>query len=100
MIDVAVMVVVFAFSFVISWFLVMKVPPRLHSPLMSMTNAVSGVTILGAFLLFSIELSILEKAAGAFAIMLALFNVVGGFRVTDRMLALFKSKRTDQPSAK
>lgn len=100
MIDVVLMLVVFVFSFVVGYILIRKVPPRLHSPLMSMTNAVSGVTILGALLLFSVELSSLEKGLGALAIMLAVFNVVGGVSVTDRMLGLFKSGRTDPPGAK
>jgi NAD(P) transhydrogenase subunit alpha len=94
------MLAVFGVSFVLSYFLIQKVPPRLHSPLMSMTNAVSGVTILGTLLLFSVELSLLEKGLGAVAIVLAVFNVVGGFSVTDRMLRLFRSGRTDRAGAK
>jgi len=57
---------------------------------MSMTNAISAVTILGALLLFSVETTPLEKAIGVTAMAMATFNVVGGFVITDRMLKLFK----------
>lgn len=57
---------------------------------MSMTNAISAVTILGALLLFSVETTPLEKALGMAAIAMATFNAVGGFVITDRMLKLFK----------
>ena len=83
------MVLVFVGSFVIGYFLVSRVPPRLHTPLMSMTNAISAVTILGGILLFATELSISQKVLGALAITLAAFNVFGGFVITDRMLKMF-----------
>ena len=94
MIEISLMLGVFAFTFVIGYFLILKVPERLHSPLMSMTNAISGVTILAALLLFATELSITGKIFGALALILAAFNVLGGFAITDRMLRLFRSKRT------
>jgi hypothetical protein len=56
---------------------------------MSMTNAISAVTILGAVLIFSVELGFYEKLLGVTAIVMATFNVVGGFVITDRMLKLF-----------
>jgi len=83
------MVSVFVASFVIGYFLVSRVPPRLHTPLMSMTNAISAVTILGGILLFATELSVFQKVLGACAIALAAFNVFGGFVITDRMLKMF-----------
>ena len=86
------MLVVFALSFVIGYFLISRVPPLLHTPLMSMTNAISAVTILGALLLFSIEMSPLGKLLGAVAIATAVFNVLGGFVITDRMLKMFRKK--------
>lgn len=67
-------------------------PPRLHTPLMSMTNAISAVTILGGILLFANETDVLQKVLGFFAVALAAFNVVGGFAITDRMLRLFHRK--------
>lgn len=86
--------VVFLGSFAIGYFMISRVPPLLHTPLMSMTNAISAITILGALILFSVPTSPLEKVLGAIAITTATFNVVGGFVVTDRMLKLFKGKNT------
>ena len=70
----------------------LRIPPRLHTPLMSMTNAVSGVTILGAMLLFAKDIGAVEKTLGLAAVTLAAFNLVGGFAITDRMLRLFRRK--------
>lgn len=92
MFDLAFLAAVFAFSFGIGYLLIRKVPPRLHTPLMSMTNAISAVTILGGILLFARETTSAEKVLGAFAIALAAFNSVGGFAITDRMLRLFGRK--------
>ena len=84
------MVVVFAASFGIGYALISKVPQRLHTPLMSMTNAISAVTILGALLLFAVDTTSLELVLGAVALVTAGFNLVGGFAVTARMLKMFK----------
>jgi NAD(P) transhydrogenase subunit alpha len=84
------MVVVFAASFGIGYALISKVPQRLHTPLMSMTNAISAVTILGALLLFAADATSLELVLGAIALVTAGFNLVGGFAVTARMLKMFK----------
>ena len=92
MVDLCLMVSVFVFSFLVGYLLISKVPPRLHTPLMSMTNAISAVTILGALLLFAVETNAIEKGLGAFAVGMAAFNVVGGFAVTNRMLKLFRRK--------
>jgi NAD(P) transhydrogenase subunit alpha len=83
---------VFAVSFVVGYILISRIPPLLHTPLMSMTNAISAVTILGAVLIFSVELGFYQKVLGVTAIIMATFNVVGGFVITDRMLKLFKKK--------
>lgn len=88
------MVGVFLASFIVGHVLISKVPPLLHTPLMSMTNAISAVTILGAVLLFSLPTTMPEKVLGALAIVMATFNVAGGFAITDRMLKLFKAKGT------
>ena len=92
MFDVLLMLSVFAVSFLVGYFLILRIPPRLHTPLMSMTNAVSGVTILGAMLLFAEETGAVEKTLGLAAVTLAAFNLVGGFAITDRMLRLFRRK--------
>jgi len=89
------MVGVFLASFLIGYALISKVPSLLHTPLMSMTNAISAVTILGAVLLFSLPTTTAEKILGASAIIFATFNVVGGFSITDRMLRLFRGKSAE-----
>ena len=93
MMDILLMAGVFVIVFGAGYALIRKVPPMLHSPLMSMTNAVSGVTIIAALLLFRGELGPAAKVLACGAIAMAMFNVVGGFAVTDRMLRLFRSGR-------
>jgi NAD(P) transhydrogenase subunit alpha len=89
--DILVMMLsVFAISFVVGYLLISRVPPLLHTPLMSMTNAISAVTILGALLLFDEGIPVSWKILGAIAIVMAVFNVSGGFVITDRILKLFK----------
>ncbi len=83
---------VFVVTFGVGVLLIVKIPPRLHTPLMSMTNAVSGITVLGALLLFTAETNGLQKGLGAIAITMGAFNLLGGFAVTNRMLRLFKKK--------
>lgn len=90
MTDLLLMLGVFAVTTVVSYVLISRVPQRLHTPLMAFTNAISAVTILGAMLLFAIDISPVEMALGGLAITLAAFNLVGGFAVTDRMLGFFK----------
>jgi len=73
--------------------LITKVPPTLHTPLMSGTNAVSGITLVGALLAAGTESSpMLVNWLGFIAVTLATINVVGGYLVTNRMLAMFKRK--------
>lgn len=93
MFNLILMIVVFLGSFVIGYLLISRVPPLLHTPLMSMTNAISAITILGALTLFSYPTTPVEKILGGIAIITATFNVVGGFVITDRMLKLFKGKK-------
>ena len=87
--------VVFGISFGIGYLLISRVPSLLHTPLMSMTNAISAVTVLGGLLIFAVPTTGLEKVLGAIAIIAATFNVVGGFVITDRMLKLFKEKKPE-----
>lgn len=86
---------VFLFYFLVAYFLISRVPTLLHTPLMSMTNAVSAVTLLGALILFSVPATAVESILGGVAIVAAAFNVVGGFAITDRMLRLFKEKEAE-----
>lgn len=67
-----------------------KVPPTLHTPLMSGANAISGIAIVGALLVTQTESSTLRTVLGIVAVAMAMINVVGGFMVTDRMLNMFK----------
>lgn len=92
MTELVILLVVFAVSFIVGYFLISRVPPLLHTPLMSMTNAISAVTVLGAVLIFSVEVGLVEKLLGTAAVVMAVFNVVGGFVITDRMLKLFKKR--------
>ena len=69
-----------------------KVPQMLHTPLMSGSNAISGITIVGALLVAGRLESPLSAVLGALAVAFAMVNVVGGFAVTDRMLQMFKRK--------
>jgi NAD(P) transhydrogenase subunit alpha len=72
--------------------LINKVPATLHTPLMSGANAISGVTVVGAISLAGSGQQDLANWLGAAAVALATINVVGGYRVTDRMLAMFKKR--------
>jgi len=71
--------------------LITKVPPTLHTPLMSGANAISGVAIIGALIVSAQADGPLAIILGVLAIVMAMINVVGGFMVTDRMLQMFKS---------
>ena len=97
MADLIFMLLVFAISFTIGYLIISRVPPLLHTPLMSMTNAISAVTILGAILLFAETTSLAAKIIGALALITASFNLVGGFVITDRMVKLFKSHQDPGP---
>ena len=70
-----------------------RVPPLLHTPLMSLTNAISAISIVGAMIVTGGTLqSPLSKTLGTIAVAAAMTNVVSGFLITDRMLKMFKSK--------
>lgn len=92
MLDVLLMLLVLAGSTGLGFAIIRRVPPMLHTPLMSMTNAISGVIVLGALLLFAVDGNRFEYALGGIALAAATFNAVGGFAVTDRMVAMFRQK--------
>lgn len=69
-----------------------KVPPTLHTPLMSGSNAISGITIVGAIISAGTQNTWLTTVLGFLAVVFAMINVVGGFMVTNRMLGMFKRK--------
>ncbi len=70
-----------------------KVPPTLHTPLMSGANAISGIALIGALVVSAAAESTAVIFLGLFATIMATINVVGGFMVTDRMLEMFKKKK-------
>lgn len=76
--------------------LIQKVPATLHTPLMSGSNAISGITLVGALVAAGGGNSQLSTILGTAAVALATINVVGGYLVTDRMLAMFKKKEGDK----
>ena len=82
--------------FVLATFLgfevITKVPPTLHTPLMSGSNAISGITLIGAILSAGMQQSAITTILGVLAVIFATINVVGGFMVTNRMLEMFKKK--------
>jgi NAD(P) transhydrogenase subunit alpha len=83
---------IFVLALFVGFEVISKVPPLLHTPLMSGSNAISGITIVGALLAAGHEDLTLSTALGFIAIVFAMINVVGGFLVTDRMLGMFKKK--------
>ena len=78
--------------------LISKVPSTLHTPLMSGSNAISGITLLGALSIAGSNHTQLSVILGVLAVIFAMTNVVGGYLVTDRMLDMFKKKKTKAPS--
>lgn len=84
---------VFVLAVFVGYYVVWKVTPALHSPLMSVTNAISSVIIIGALIAAGQDLSQSAKIAGFIAITLASVNIFGGFVVTRRMLEMFDGKK-------
>ena len=84
---------IFVLAIFVGWEVITKVPPTLHTPLMSGSNAISGITIVGALLSTGSDVPWLAKTLGFLALVFATINVVGGFMVTHRMLAMFKKKK-------
>jgi|TARA_Y100000588_G_C13953142_1_gene795309 NAD(P) transhydrogenase subunit alpha len=82
---------IFLLAVFVGFEIITKVPPLLHTPLMSGSNAISGITIIGALLMVAAE-GQLSTLLGFGALVLATINVVGGFLVTHRMLGMFKKK--------
>jgi len=88
--SIIVMLGTFFFILGVGYFLVSRVPTLLHTPLMSATNAISSITILGAFILLSKSIPPLIAILVIVAIVMASFNCIGGFVLTDRMFKMFK----------
>ena len=93
MADLITSLTVFALAVFVGFEVITKVPPTLHTPLMSGSNAISGITLVGAIIVCLLASSTLTLVLGSIAVALATVNVVGGFLVTHRMLWMFKSKK-------
>lgn len=83
---------IFVLATFVGFELITKVPPTLHTPLTSGSNAISGITIVGALISAGLQLTTATTILGFLAIVFATINVVGGFLVTNRMLRMFKRK--------
>ena len=83
---------IFVLAIFVGFEIITKVPPTLHTPLMSGSNAISGITLIGALLSAGTQHSTLTAILGLVAVIFATINVVGGFLVTHRMLKMFQRK--------
>ena len=88
--------IIFVLAVYVGYHVVWNVTPALHTPLMSVTNAISAIVIVGAMLAAALTETGLGKAMGVLAVALAAVNVFGGFLVTRRMLEMFKKKEPKQ----
>ena len=86
-------ITVFVLAVFVGFEIITKVPPTLHTPLMSGSNAISGIAIIGAIISTNIESPVIATVLAVLAVAFATVNVVGGYLVTHRMLAMFKGKR-------
>lgn len=90
------LIFIFVLAIFLGFELISKVPSQLHTPLMSGSNAISGITIVGALIAAGArDHSILTTLLGTLAVIFAMINVVGGYLVTDRMLGMFKHRDGD-----
>ena len=86
--------IIFVLAVFIGYEVITKVPPTLHTPLMSGSNAISGIAVIGAIICAGADgVSWFANFLGFVAVVLAMINIVGGFMVTDRMLQMFKRKK-------
>jgi NAD(P) transhydrogenase subunit alpha len=90
---------VFVLAMFVGFEVITKVPPTLHTPLMSGANAISGISIVGALVVAGTGGAPLLTVLGFIAVVMATINVIGGFMVTDRMLQMFKRDRDPEEAA-
>jgi H+-translocating NAD(P) transhydrogenase subunit alpha len=89
---------IFVLAAFVGFEVISKVPSILHTPLMSGSNAIHGVILVGSMIVLGSAHTGAEEALGFIAVVLATVNVVGGFVVTDRMLHMFKPRQTERPT--
>ena len=93
MTDLVMLLTVFVLAIFVGFEIITKVPPTLHTPLMSGSNAISGITLIGAVISTKVDNPQLATILGVCAVAFAMINVVGGYMVTHRMLDMFRKKR-------
>ncbi len=86
---------VFVLAGVVGYHIIHRVPPLLHTPLMSATNAVSAISVVGAILVAGGHYAVVATVLGTVAMAAAMTNVVGGFLITERMLRMFHARNTN-----
>ena len=96
--SIGLLIFVFVLAIFLGVELISKVPSQLHTPLMSGTNAISGITIVGALTAAGSGADLMASILGTLALIFATINVVSGYLVTDRMLAMFKRKDKEERS--
>ncbi len=96
--SIGLLVFVFVLAIFLGMELISKVPSQLHTPLMSGSNAISGISVVGAIIAVGQGEGLVMTILGTTAVALAMINVVGGYLVTDRMLGMFKHKKTEKKS--
>jgi NAD(P) transhydrogenase subunit alpha len=96
--DLIVEITIFVLAAFVGFEVISKVPTTLHTPLMSQTNAIHGIVVLGGLIVVGYASSTLEEVIGLIAIIFGTINIVGGFMVTDRMLEMFGPKK--KPAAR
>jgi NAD(P) transhydrogenase subunit alpha len=84
--------VIFVLATYLGAALIGRVPPTLHTPLMSGSNAISGITVVGALIVAGADLGWISNVLGFLAVVFAMINVIGGYTVTDRMLQMFRKE--------
>ena len=84
---------VFALAAFLGYQVISRVPPLLHTPLMSATNAISAISVVGAIVTAGADYGPVSRVLGFIAVISAMINVVGGFMITDRMLKMFKAQK-------
>jgi NAD(P) transhydrogenase subunit alpha len=91
---------IFALATFVGYQVISRVPPLLHTPLMSGTNAISGISLVGSLVAAGSHHNQASTIMGFIAVVAATTNVVGGFMITDRMLRMFKAKPGDKAAGK
>ena len=87
------LIIIFVMAMMLGYELIKKIPPTLHTPLMSGTNAISGIVIIGSILVITSTSDLIVNVLGFISLLLSSINVFGGFIVTDRMLEMFKKPK-------